>query len=408
MAWYEIDKKLKSNIIKSISRMFKHHETSSDQVFLRHNKNAISSSIMPPLKREYVSLNHPITPTKKFAPVTVIVPAYNEESVIGATLSSLLKQSVLPEQIIVVNDCSSDRTGEIAGSFDGVTVVSTLENSGSKGHALNYGLQHVNSKYTITIDADITLEEDGVKKIVEFMENQPEISATCTFVLPNKIKTIWERTRFVEYIFALSFYKSVQQMYDSILICSGCFTIYKTDDLKSVGGWPNLTVAEDMELTWLLYEKRKHIGYAADNFCYAVEPENMRLLSKQLKRWNTGFFQVLKLKGKNIMKIPVLREFVILGIVDAFIGTIFHATIIYFAISQHDPLKYLYFLALDVSLLSIPSFWVAAKMKRARQLAKSLPIFLIVRLLTSIWFFYAFISVYVLRKSIKKWERGHK
>lgn len=417
--------KFKSKLIKSISGLFIHRNSdnkdilhnpslshdgsSSNQVLLQHGKNAISSPITPSLKRGYVRLNNGvITNEKKFAPVTVIIPAYNEESSIGATLSSLYKQSILPEQIIVVDDSSSDSTAEIARCFDGVTIVRTPKNTGSKGQALNYGLQHVNSEYTMTIDADITLEETAVKKMVEFMENRPEVSATCTFVLPKTTKTIWEHTRFVEYIFSLSFYKSVQQMYDGILICSGCFTIYKTQDLKTLGGWPTLTVAEDMELTWLLYENGKHIAYNPDTFCFAGEPENFRLLSKQLKRWNTGFFQVLKLKGNNVMRIPVLREFVVLGLADTFIGTIFHAAIIYLAISYHDPLRYMYYLAMDITLLSIPSFWLAAKIKKISQLARSFPIYLIVRIVTSIWFYYGFISVFVMRKGIKKWEKGHK
>jgi cellulose synthase/poly-beta-1,6-N-acetylglucosamine synthase-like glycosyltransferase len=345
---------------------------------------------------------------KKFAPVTILIPAYNEEFVIGAALSSIFEQSVLPEQIVVVDDSSSDRTAEVAKYFDGVTIVRTPKNSGSKGHALNYGLQHVNSKYTVTIDADIILEANAVNKMVELMENRPELSATCTFVLPKNTKTFWEHTRFVEYIFALSFYKSVQQMYDSIVICSGCFAIYKTQDLKSVGGWPTDTVAEDMELTWLLYENGKQIGYNAETFCFAGEPETFRLLSKQLKRWNTGFFQVLKLKGKSIKKIPVLREFVIAGLVDGFVGTIFYGAVIYLAVTHHDPYRYLYYLAVDITLLSIPSFWLAHKIKKVTQLTKSFPIYLLVRSMTSFWFYYSFISVYVVRKSIKKWEKGHK
>jgi poly-beta-1,6-N-acetyl-D-glucosamine synthase len=402
-----------SHIVVDKSSMIIHTESHSNLSSNQAIANQISinqvSCLVPEFNKPIpIGKRSPRPPITRFAPVTIIIPAYNEESIIGAALSSIFEQSVLPEKIIVVDDSSSDRTAEIAMCFDGVTIVRTLKNTGSKGHALNYGLRHVNSKYTMTIDADITLEVNAVNKMVELMENRPEISATCTFVLPKKTKTLWEHTRFVEYIFALSFYKRVQQMYDSIVICSGCFTIYKTQDLKSVGGWPTDTVAEDMALTWLLYENGKKIGYNAETFCFAGEPETFRLLSKQLKRWNTGFFQVLKLKGKNIKNIPVLREFIIAGLVDAFIGTIFYGAVIYLAITHHDPLRYLYYLAVDITLLSIPSFWLAAKIKKVRQLAKSFPIYLLVRAMTSIWFFYGFISVFVIRKSIKKWEKGHK
>ncbi|HXS59300.1 MAG TPA: glycosyltransferase [Candidatus Sulfopaludibacter sp.] len=344
----------------------------------------------------------------KIVPVTLIIPAYNEEFSIGYALTSLLNQTVLPEQILVVDDSSSDKTGEIAKSFKEVTVVKTPKNSGSKGHALNYGLSFVKSKFTMAMDADITLEKNAIKKMLEYMDTHSEISATCTFVLPKKIKTLWDHTRFIEYLFALSFYKSVQQMYDSIVICSGCFTIYKTNDLKEVGGWPTHTIAEDMELTWVLYEHGKHIGYNADTFCFAVEPENFRLLFKQLKRWNIGFFQVLKLKWKNMKKLAVIREFVIAGLLDTLIGIAFNIALIYYTISHLDLSRYGLFIILDIIMLLIPSLWLAIKIKMARQLLRSLPIYLIFRILGSFFFFYGLLSVFIIRKNTIHFEKGHK
>ena len=379
-----------------------------DKTILQNSTAINSNSSTPITKRNNLSTNNNITVyDKEVAPITIIIPAYNEESSIGYTLSSLFKQSVLPEQIIVVDDSSSDRTSEIAKSFEEVTVVKTPKNSGSKGHALNYGLHYVKSKFTIAMDADITLEENAVKKMIEYMEAHPDICATCTFVLPKNIKTIWDHTRFVEYIFALSFYKSVQQMYDSIIICSGCFTIYKTNELKLVGGWPTHTIAEDMELTMVLYEHDKKIGYNENTFCFAVEPENLRLLAKQLKRWNIGFFQVLKLKWKAMKKMPVIREFVIAGLLDTFIGITFNAVLIYYTIYHHDPSRYLYFIILDIIMLLIPSLWIARKIKKISQLLKSLPIYLIFRFIGSFWFFYGLISVFIIRKSTIRFEKGH-
>lgn len=344
---------------------------------------------------------------KEIVPVSVIIPAYNEESTIGATLSSLLEQSVIPKQIIVVDDSSSDRTSEIASRFDGVNVVRTEKNSGSKGHALNYGLSYSTSKYTITIDADITIEYHAIEKMVKFMEARPDIVATSTFVIPNKIKTVWEHTRFVEYLFALSFYKAVQQMYDGVVICSGCFTIYITQELKSIGGWPSMTVAEDMELTWAFYEDGKHIGYNSDVMCYAKEPDSLRLLSNQLKRWNTGFFQVLKLKWKHIYKLSVVREFVIGGLIDSLVGSILYGVIIFFSIYYADPSRFLLFILLDIVMLSIPSFWIAFKIKKPSQLVKSLPYYLLFRYVGIIWWYYGLISVLILRRGVIKFEKGH-
>jgi poly-beta-1,6-N-acetyl-D-glucosamine synthase len=164
--------------------------------------------------------------------------------------------------------------------------------------------------------------------MVEFMELREDVSPVCSFVLPKRIKTIWEHISLVEYLLRFAFYKNVQQLYRSILIAGGCFTIYKTRDLKSLDGGPTRTTAEDMDLTWLFYEKGKQIAYNKDATCLAIEPENFHLVSKQLGRWNTGFHQILRLRLKNVMKIPVLREFVIAALIDSFIGNFFYLFII--------------------------------------------------------------------------------
>ena len=409
-----------STILKSISALFMHRTSDKndslpnpnflyrDETSQRYSRNAVSNALVSISKRDTESLFEQIpSKAKKFAPVTVIIPAYNEESVIGMLLSNLLKQSVLPERIIVVDDFSSDRTGEIAKHFDGVTVVRSPRNTGSKGNALNYGLLHVDSKYTITVDADISLEEDAIKKMVEFMDLRQDCSVACSFVLPKRIKTIWDHSRLVEYLFSFAFYKNTQQLYRSIIIASGCFTIYRTQDLKSMGGWPTRTTAEDMDLTWLFYENGMTVGYNNDAACFAIEPENFHLMSKQLRRWNTGFHQVLQLRFRNVMKIPVLREFVIAALIDSFIGTFFYLFIIYLTIFSGHPLKYLFFFGLDFALLFIPALWKAKKVKMCRQLAKSFPRYVVARYMNLFWFYYGFITVSIRKKVAAHFEKGH-
>ncbi len=379
-----------------------------NKTLLQNSKTIISSIDNNILKREDISLNDYITASEKIiVPLTLMIPAYNEESLIGSALTSVLKQSVMPERIIVIDDSSTDRTSEIAKTFEEVTVIKTPKNTGAKGDALNYGLSFVNSPLTLTMDADITCEEKAIEKMIKYIETRPEVSAACCFVLPKDKKTIWERFRFVEYLFALSFYKNVQEMYGSVVVCSGCFAIYKTNDLKSVGGWPTTTVAEDLELTWIFYEQGMHIGYSKDTLTFSEEPQNYHVLFKQLKRWNIGYFQVLKLKWKDMKNVHVIREFVIAGLLDTFIGVIFNSVLIYYTIFHYDPSKYLYFIALDMTLLLIPSIWFASKIKRIKQLLRSLPVYLIFRFIGSFWFFYGLVSVLILKKTTKGFEKGH-
>jgi cellulose synthase/poly-beta-1,6-N-acetylglucosamine synthase-like glycosyltransferase len=344
----------------------------------------------------------------KLAPVTVIVPAYNEENTIDLTLTNLLCQSSRAESIIVVDDFSSDRTGDIARSYQGVKVVRPPKNTGSKAGAQSFALPLVDTEYTIAIDADTVLEEDAIEKMVKFMGDHPETSAASTFVMPQRIRTIWERGRYIEYLYAFVYYKRVQEWYERPLISSGCFSIYRTDDLKKLGGWSDRTMAEDMDLTWTFYEQGRSVRFNHEVHCYPIEPENFTLMVKQLKRWSHGWAQNLRLHWQGIKRIPVLREIVATSLIDMLFGGLiyfFFAPLI--AILTGNPIVFLYALFADTVFVSIPALIKGFKIKSLRQVIISLPCFFVLRTLNSIMLYKAFISEFVFRKSFHVYEKGH-
>ena len=344
---------------------------------------------------------------EKFAPVTVIVPAYNEESTISQTLHSLTHQSNIPESIIVIDDFSSDRTGKIARSF-GVNVIRPSQNTGSKAGAQSFALPMVTSKYTIAIDADTSLDPDAIEKMVDFMEKNPDAAASCSFVLPKKISTIWERGRFIEYVFAFTFYKRIQDWYGKPLISSGCFSIYRTDELKAAGGWSNRTMAEDMDLTWTLYENGKIVRFNPDVFCFPIEPDNLKMMSNQLTRWSHGLFQNLKIHWKKIKKVPVLREIVAAVIADVFIGgAIAFVVGPAVAIAFKNPWWLAYGLASDFLFIGIPVIWKGWKLRKLGEVLTSLPGFYLLRWVNAFFLYKAAIKEYILNKPLTKYEKGH-
>ncbi len=196
----------------------------------------------------------------KVVPVTVIIPAFNEAESISDTLRSISEQTAVPAAVIVVDDCSTDGTSDVARSF-GVTVIRPPVNTGSKAGAQNFALDLVRTELAIAIDADTTLAKDAIEKLLPAFDD-PKVVAACGTVLPRRIKSVWERGRYVEYLFAFTFYKQVQEHYGAPLISSGCFSMYRSDVLKELGGFSTRTLAEDMDLTWTLYQR----GYAADSF----------------------------------------------------------------------------------------------------------------------------------------------
>jgi cellulose synthase/poly-beta-1,6-N-acetylglucosamine synthase-like glycosyltransferase len=144
------------------------------------------SKLVPPPIRNAGIIQQSEMAGKPYAPVAIIVTAYNEEASIAITLTSLLQQSTPPEKIIVVVDFSSDRTGEIARTFPSVTVIRPPENTGSKAGAQNFALPLDNSKYVSAVDADTTLANDAIEKMVNFLESDPEVVAASIIIQEGK------------------------------------------------------------------------------------------------------------------------------------------------------------------------------------------------------------------------------
>src|SRR5262249_58145820 len=109
------------------------------------------------------------------------------------------------------------------------------------------------------------------------------VAAACGLVLPRHVGTVWERGRYVEYLYSFTFHKQVQDAYGKPLIASGCFSAYRTRVLCELGGWSSRTLAEDMDLTWSLYERGWRGRSMPPGLCGPLEPDTCGLLAKQLR-----------------------------------------------------------------------------------------------------------------------------
>src|SRR5689334_10027393 len=119
----------------------------------------------PPAKQAM----HAAGEATRVAPLTVIVPAYNEAESIADTIRSLQAQTVRPKEIVVVDDCSSDDTAEIARAM-GVTVIRPPANTGSKAGAQDFALTGVKTRFTMAIDADTTLAPNAIEKLLPALD----------------------------------------------------------------------------------------------------------------------------------------------------------------------------------------------------------------------------------------------
>jgi poly-beta-1,6-N-acetyl-D-glucosamine synthase len=336
--------------------------------------------------------------------LTVMVPAYNEAASIVDTIKSIQAQTLPAMEIIVIDDFSSDNTGELARKC-GVTVLRPPKNTGSKAGAQNFALAYVNTPFVMAIDGDTTLAPDAIEKLLPAL-NEPNIAAACGFVLPRHVKTIWERGRYIEYMFAFTFYKAIQDYYEKPLISSGCFSVYRTEILLENGGWSTRTMAEDMDLTWSFYQSGYGVRFVPEAVCYPIEPHDYEFMSKQLRRWSHGFVQNVRIHWRDILDIPFLRMTVAVALWDATIASIAYMILIPILAIFVQPLFLLGYL-IDLPAIVVPVLYKAVQRKEVGRALASLPGFFVLRFVNAIFLLKALWLEFVMKKPLLVYEKGH-
>lgn len=342
------------------------------------------------------------TPTCR---VTVLVPAYNEVASLADTIRSLWAQTQPPEEIIVIDDCSTDDTAQVARAF-GATVIRPPANTGSKAGAQTFAIPWVQTEFVMAIDADTTLASDAIEKLQPAFDD-PDVAAACGFVLPRFVKTMWERGRYIEYLLAFTWYKPIQDYYEKPLISSGCFSMYRADALKAVGGWSTRTLAEDMDLTWTFYQRGYRVRFVPEAVCYPIEPHTFTFMRKQLKRWSHGFIQNVRLHWRGLLDVPYLRTAVAVGLWDATIASLAYLVLLpLLTLALGNPLLLLGYV-IDVPMLLVPVLTKAARRKECGRVLASIPAFFVLRMVNCLFFLEALWSEWVLRRSFRVYEKGH-
>ncbi len=337
--------------------------------------------------------------------VTVIVPAYNESGHVADTIRSLLAQTVPPDEIIVVDDCSDDDTGAVATGA-GVRVIRPERNTGSKAGAQNFALPLVETRFTVAIDADTTLAPDALELIMEALSSDDQVAAACGFVLPRTVKSMWERGRYLEYMFAFNFYKPIQDFYEKPLISSGCFSAYRTDVLKKVGGWSTRTMAEDMDLTWTLYRDGWKVRFVPEAVSYPVEPHSHQFLRNQLRRWSHGFVQNVRVHWRDILHMHYLRSVVAVAFWDAMVASLAMLVLLPLLSVLVSP-WFLLGYVIDAPAILIPALVGGVKRKEVGRVLACFPGFMALRFVNSWYMLKATWLEFVVRKPLTTYEKGH-
>lgn len=105
--------------------------------------------------------------------VTALVPTFNRSNFLKEALLSLLKQTMLPDEIIVIDDGSIDDTARVVASF-GSQVKYIHKANGGKSSALNLGLEHASGDFIYILDDDDIAADDAIERMTEVLQKNPE------------------------------------------------------------------------------------------------------------------------------------------------------------------------------------------------------------------------------------------
>ena len=335
--------------------------------------------------------------------LTVIIPAYNEAESLADTVKSLVGQTRPPARLVVVDDCSTDGTGGVAASL-GVEVLRPPANTGSKAGAQTFALRSVATRYVMAIDADTVLAPDAIEQLSSAFAD-PGVAAACGLVLPRYVGTVWERGRYVEYLYSFTFHKQVQDAFGKPLISSGCFSAYRTGVLCALGGWSSRTLAEDMDLTWSLYERGWRVRFMPTALCYPIEPHSWEFLAKQLRRWSHGFVQNIQLHWRGILGLRYLRSTVVIAGFDAVFAPVATLILLPLLTVFVSPWYALGFVV-DLPVVSIPVLVGAWHRAETRRAIVSLPCYFALRLVNC-WFMLRAVIDETRGRRLATYEKGH-
>lgn len=272
-------------------------------------------------------------------PISVLVPAYNEQATIVASVLSFLTLEYPNHEVVVVNDGSTDGTMEaLIGAYElyqapaaypdivptapvrayyRSRVYSKLtcidKDNGGKGDSLNAAVNAARFPYVLAVDADTLVERDALLRLARpFLLGEPVAAVGATVRVVNgstvvhgmvtqpRVDSRWlPGIQTVEYLRAFLFGRLGWNRLGGSLIISGAFGLFKQEHLQAVGGYHTASVTEDMDIVIRLHKhlrasnSTESIQFIPDPVAWTEVPASVRGLSRQRERWHRGLISTM-------------------------------------------------------------------------------------------------------------------
>ena len=234
--------------------------------------------------------------------VSIVIPCRNEERVIEATIRSVLALDYPAErtEVLIVNDGSTDRTGEIARRQAADPRVRVVDIPGEmagrgKGAALNFALRHARYPVLAIYDADNTPEPGALRPLVEeLMADERLAAATGLYRAVNRHRNLLTRFLNIEGIGFQWIVQAGRWMLMRFATLPGTNYVIRREVVEALGGWDENALTEDAELTLRVYRAGRRVKFVPGSVTWEQEPETLRVWFRQRHRWVRGYNYLLR------------------------------------------------------------------------------------------------------------------
>ncbi len=225
--------------------------------------------------------------------ISILIPCHNEEESIHACIQSCLNQTRKADQILVVNDGSTDKSPQILKKFGKkVQVIDIYPATGNKSYAQEVGIQKVKGDIFIQTDGDTILDKNFIQEIASSLSD-PDVHAVGGYVQSSPYNYLTAYRAF-DYIIGQDIHKRAQDLLGYLFVIPGAASAFKTKFFIDNVRFDHDTLTEDLDFTYKLHKSGKRIAYNRKAITYTQDPPTVKSYINQMRRWYAGGWQNLK------------------------------------------------------------------------------------------------------------------
>jgi cellulose synthase/poly-beta-1,6-N-acetylglucosamine synthase-like glycosyltransferase/peptidoglycan/xylan/chitin deacetylase (PgdA/CDA1 family) len=226
-------------------------------------------------------------------PVSVVIPAYNEEAGLEASVRSLIHTDYPAAiEVIVVDDGSTDDTpvigDRLAREFPNVQLV--RRPNGGKPAALNSGIARARYDILVLVDGDTVFQPDTIRKLVGQLAD-PAVGAVSGNTKVANRRGLIGRWQHIEYVIGFNLDRRMFDVLECMPTVPGAIGAFRRQALTGVGGLSTDTLAEDTDLTMAICRAGWRVVYEETAIAWTEAPSSLRQLWRQRYRWCYGTLQ---------------------------------------------------------------------------------------------------------------------